>query len=226
MIRKIFSILWVTLLSLSAFTAAAQEYRYEIGPALGVSGYLGDLNNSNMYRHPGLVGGGVFRYNINTRWALKANLLYAGISGNTKDIKTQYPIPEPIDFKASLFDVGAQIEFHFLNFGLGAKYKNLKRLSPYMVVGLGGVMSVGNGNTTFSPVLPLGAGLKFRVKERLNLGFEFTMRKAFSDNLDGGISDLYGIKHGFAKNSDWYSVAMFTVTFEFSKRCVKCHYVE
>ena len=39
-------------------------------------------------------------------------------------------------------------------------------------------------------------------------------------------SDLYGVKHGFAKNTDWYSIAVFSITYEFSKRCTKCHYVE
>lgn len=216
----------LTFISLAVLLPmTAQDYRYEIGPALGVSGYLGDVNTSNMYRHPGIVGGGIFRYNINSRWALKANALYAGISGNSKDIKSVFPGGAEYEFKSNLIDMGAQIEFHFLNFGLGAKYKNLKRWSPYMTLGIGGVFSTGTGKNGFSAVLPLGAGVKFRVKERLNLGFEFTMRKAFGDNLDG-MSDLYRIEHGFAKNTDWYSVAMFTVTFEFSKRCTKCHYVE
>ena len=57
------------------------------------------------------------------------------------------------------------------------------------------------------------------------MGFEFTMRKSFGDKLDG-LSDLYGVKHSFAKNTEWYSLALFTVTWEFSKRCTKCHYVE
>ena len=51
------------------------------------------------------------------------------------------------------------------------------------------------------------------------------MRKEFSDKIDN-LSDLYGIKHSFAKNTDWYSFTVFSVTYEFSKRCVKCHYVD
>lgn len=220
------NILIALMVALVSLPVVAQDYRYEIGPALGISGYLGDVNTSNMYKHPGIVGGGIFRYNINSRWSVKANLLYASISGNSKDILSKFPDVEPYSFKSNLFDIGGQIEFNFLNFGLGAKYKNLKRVSPYMTVGVGGVLSTGSGKTGFSFVLPLGAGVKWRVKERLNLGFEFTMRKAFSDNLDGGLSDLYGIKHGMVKNTDWYSAAIFTVTFEFSKRCSKCHYIE
>ncbi len=203
----------------------AQDYRYEVGPALGISGNLSDVNNSNLFKHPGVAGGGIFRYNINTRWALKANLAYAGISGNNKGHENEYPGGQEYKFKAHLIDASATMEFNFMHFGQGPKYKNLKRIVPYMTAGLGMVASFTDGHMHASPVIPLGAGVKFRVKDRLNLGFEFTMRKEFSDKIDG-LSNLYGIKHGLAKNTEWYSMAVFTVTYEFSKRCTKCHYVE
>ena len=94
-----------------------------------------------------------------------------------------------------------------------------------MLAGLGAEVAIVGGKANFGMVLPLGVGFKFKLKPRLNLGFEFTMRKSFSDKVDG-ITDLYGYNHGIAKNTDWYSVAAFTLTYEFSKRCVKCHYIE
>lgn len=214
----------VTLIVACTVCAQAQDYRYEVGPALGMSGYLGDVNNSNMWKHPGAAGGVVFRYIRNSRWAFKANLFYAGISGNSNDMATKLPDGAYYEFKSSLFDVGAQAEFNFFNFGIGPKYKNQKRITPYMVAGAGLVIgTAGGGSVAFS--LPLGIGVKYKIKERLNVGFEFTMRKSFGDKLDG-LSDLYGVKHTFAKNTEWYSMALFTLTWEFSKRCTKCHYVE
>jgi hypothetical protein len=94
-----------------------------------------------------------------------------------------------------------------------------------MVLGLGGVVASSAGKTNFSFVLPMGIGVKYKLKERLNLGLEFTMRKEFSDKIDG-LSDLNGVKHTFAKNTDWYSFTVLSLTYEFSKRCTKCHYVE
>lgn len=221
--KKILAIL--TLLLLGATALRAQEYRYEVGPALGVSGYLGDVNDGNMYKHPGVAGGGLFRYLMNSRWNFKASLTYAGLSGDSNDIDRQLPHDEHYDFSSSVFDLGVSAEFNFLNFGMGARYKRYKRFTPYMTVGLGAAIGVTSGETNFSMVMPLGIGFKYKLKERLNLGFEFTMRKAFGDKLDG-LTDLNGVNHGFAKNTDWYSVAVFTVTYEFSKRCTKCHYVE
>ena len=48
------AILLVMMLS-AAFTAGAQSYRYEIGAGLGMSGYLGDANKSNMFKNPGFA---------------------------------------------------------------------------------------------------------------------------------------------------------------------------
>ena len=213
------------MLCVSLHQLQAQDYRFEFGPALGVSGYLGDVNTSNMYKHPGLVGGGIFRYIANSRWAVKGNLLYVGLKGDSRDVKSKFPHDQQYKFSSSVVDLGGQVEFNFFHFGSGPRYKKYKRLSPYLTVGLGMSMAFANGKTGLGLNLPMGVGLKYKLKERLNVGFEFTMRKNFGDNLDG-LSDLYGVKHSFAKNTDWYSVAMFTLSYEFSKRCVKCHYVD
>lgn len=213
----------LTLIAIAPF-AQGQEYRFEIGPAVGVSGYLGDLNNSNLFKHIGIAGGVLFRYNANSRWAIKANALYVGLKGNSADINTRFPYSQIYEFSSKLVDIGGQVEFNFLNYGIGPKYKKYKRISPYLTLGLGATISHSQG-TYMGLSLPMGAGVKFKLKERLNLGFEFTMRKDFGDKIDG-LSDLNGVPHSFAKNTDWYSVGIFSITYEFSKRCTKCHYVE
>lgn len=204
---------------------SAQDYRFEIGGAIGTSGYLGDVNKGNFMRNPGFAGGAVFRYIKNYRWAFKANLITAGISGDSKNMKDVFPDGASYSFKSQLYDLGAQAEFNFFNFGIGSKYKNLKRLTPYLTLGLGTTFASYDGGSSFTVNLPMGVGVKYKLKERLNLGLEFTMRKCFGDKIDG-LSDLNGIKHSFAKNTDWYSFITVSVTYEFSKRCKICHYVE
>ena len=213
------------LLLLAALPLAAQQYKYEVGPTLGVTGYLGDVNNSNLFKHPGVTGGGLFRYAHNSRWAFKATLNYASISGDSKDIELKFPEEEQFHFSSSLIDVGFTAEFNFLNYGRGPTYKKYKPITPYMVAGVGFVFAFNDVGNQASFTVPIGIGVKYKFKERLDLGFEFTMRKEFSDRIDG-LSDLFGIKHSFAKNTDWYSFAMFTASFEFGKRCIKCNYIE
>jgi hypothetical protein len=221
--KRAFAIL-VIMISV-ALSAQAQDYKFDVGGGVGMSGYLGDANKGNMWSKPGYSVGGVFRYVINSRMAVKANLLTASISGDSAGEENVYPGGQTFNFKSQLYDLGAQFEFNFLNFGIGSKYLKLKRLSPYLTVGLGVTLATNDLKNAFTVNIPMGVGLKYKIKERLNLGLEFTMRKSLSDNLDG-LSDLNGIQSGFAKNTDWYSVTMFTITYEFGKRCRTCHYVD
>lgn len=214
----------IMLMIATLMAAQAQEYRFEAGGAIGMSGYLGDTNNANLLKKPGYVAGGLFRYIINSRMALKANLLTAKISGNSANLANTYPDAQTYAFSSQLYDLGAQFEFNFLNYGIGSKYLKLKRISPYLTLGVGATLATGDGDA-FTLNVPMGVGVKYKLGERLNIGLEFTMRKAFSDKLDG-LKDLNGITSGFAKNTDWYSFTMISITYEFSKRCRTCHYVE
>lgn len=223
--RRLITQFLVAVAMLAAMPLQAQEYRFEVGPALGMSGYLGDANNSNLWKHPSLVAGGVMRYIVNSRWDIKANLIYANIKGNTTDIDSKFPDGRQYKFSSSVYDLGAQLEFNFFHFGSGARYKNYKRISPYMLLGFGTTLASCKGKSLFTVNIPLGVGVKYKLKERLNLGLEFTMRKSFGDDLDH-LANPYLVESKFAKNTDWYSFTMVTLTYEFSKRCVKCHYVE
>lgn len=221
--RKILATLVIMIMAVCS--AHAQEYRYEVGAGVGMTGYLGDVNKSNPWKHPGLGGGVLFRYLPDTRWAVKANVYGGGISGSSADYKMNFPEGAIYSFKSTLIDFGAQVEFNFFDYGIGPTYMKLKRWSPYITLGLGGTVATGLDKTGFAVNVPMGVGIKFKVKERLNLGLECTMRKAFGDGLDG-LSDLNKISSSFAKNTDWYSFTMFSITYEFSKRCSKCHYVD
>ena len=81
----------------------------------------------------------------------------------------------------------------------------------------------GKPGATFT--IPLGAGFKFKPSLRWNIGLEFLMKKTFTDRIDGEqLSDPYGIKSEFMKNTDWYSTFTISISYEFSKRCAVCHY--
>ena len=224
MIKKSLLIMLLMLLAIHV-PAVAQQHKYEVGPSLGMTGYLGEGNNGNLFKHPSFTVGGLFRYAHNSRWAFKANLNYANIRGDSKSDENTYPDGQTYSFTSNLIDLGLTAEFNFLNFGRGPAYKKYKPISPYMVAGVGFVFAICNGHNQASFTIPLGIGVKYKFKDRLNLAFEFTMRKEFSDRIDG-LSDLHGIKHSFGKNTDWYSLAAFSVSYEFGKRCIKCNYIE
>lgn len=207
--------------------AQPETYKFDIGVGLGMSGYLGEANESNLFAHPGVGLNASFRYLLNTRWAFRGLLTAASLSGSTADMTNVLPGEAVYDFKSWVYDLGARAEFNFFNYGIGERYKRLSRVSPYLSLGLGVVMSSVGGETFVAMGIPMGFGVKFKAKPRVNLGLEFTMTKVFGDNLDGReLADLYLIKSSFLKNTDWYATLMFSVSYEFGKRCVTCHRID
>ena len=207
--------------------ASVEEYKFDIGVGLGMSGYLGDANESNLFAHPGVAFDASFRYLINSRWAIRGLFTTSSLSGSTAEMENVLPEGKVYEFKSQIYDLGARAEFNFFNYGIGETYKQLSRFSPYLSLGLGVTMSSTGGDSFVAMSLPMGFGVKFKARPRLNLGLEFTMTKVFGDNVDSReLTDLYQIKSSFLKNTDWYSTLTFSISYEFGRRCVTCHRID
>ncbi len=219
------------VLAAAVFAAAGQSapYKFDFGASLGMTGYLGDANRSSILKHPGFTAEGSFRYLPNARMAVRGMLSVLTLSGTTADVDDVLPSAgeQVYDFSSTVYDLGARFEFNFFSYGIGETYKRLRRWTPYLTAGVGVSLSSSGGTTSVAPNLPLGLGVKFKLKPRLNLMAEFTMTKVFGDKVDGPIlNDLNTIKTAFYKNTDWYSRLTIGFSFEFGERCETCHYVD
>ena len=227
--KRIFYILSfvVLMMSMPNKASAQEDYRFEIGGGVGMTGYLGDANTANLLKYPSWDAEAMLRYIINPRLALKTNFYVGGLRGNSADMTNVFPDNKSFEFSTTFYELGEMFEFNFFNYGIGQTYKKLKRFTPYITAGFGLMLWQTGGSASFSVNIPLGVGFKYKVSKRVNLGFEFLMKKCFSDKLDGkDLSDPYMIQSSFAKNTDWYSTMTFTISYEFSKRCEVCHYKE
>mgnify|MGYP003294393812 FL=1 len=208
--------------------AEGLEYRYELGAMGGMSSYYGDANYTSPLDNSNITGGALFRYNINPRMAVKANLDVARISGKTTGGETTFPGGD-VEFGRMLYELGAQYELHFLAYGDGSGYKRSHRLAPYIFAGVGLTYAPAPAKHVFTPNIPVGVGLKWKVMPRLNVGCELSYRFTFSDNLDvthkGGatLDDPYGIDSGLMKNKDGYSFLSLFVTYDLSPKYRKCN---
>lgn len=206
---------------------AQEDYRFDMGAGFGMTGYLGDANSSNIYRNPSWDAELIFRYIGNPRWAFKTNFYVGGLRGDSSQMTNVFPSGESYKFTTTFYEIGEMAEFNFFNYGIGERYRKLKRFTPYITAGLSLTLWTVDSHTYAGFTIPLGIGAKFKINKRLNLGLEFLMKKVFTDRLDGEqLSDPFGIKSSFAKNTDWYSTLTLSLTYEFSKRCQQCHYKE
>lgn len=216
-------------MSLSCFaTAVAQEYKYEIGAMAGSSMYMGDANQNAFMQGWGPSAGIIFRNNINFRWALKADLLWGKVSGDTKNTDNVFPGDGQASFERNFYELGAQMEFNFFPYSDKYPYLNTKKLSPYAFMGLGVTMAPGSDQTFFGLNLPIGVGIKYKLRNKINIGVEYTVHKLFGDGFDSpvkdgfNLNDPYRTKGGLFKNKDWYNTLYFTITFEFGVKDNRC----
>lgn len=190
--------------------------------------YMGDVNKNTLFKGMNPALGAVFRYNPNFRWAVKGNLMWGQVSGSTDGLKNIFPDQAQGSFSRSLIELGGQMEFNFFPYSDKFAYVNAKRFTPYVFLGLG--LTVAPGNKTFAgPNIPLGVGVKYKIKNRINLGCEFSFRKLFGDGLDvtdgnnAFLDNPYQIKGSFLKNKDWYSFLLLSVTWDFGPRNRPCN---
>lgn len=231
-IRKKSSVSIVTTLSMlviCATTLYAQEYKYEIGGAAGSSFYMGDANKTRFYLHPGITAAFLVRYNINFHWAVKGNLLAGNISGNTQDSGNFFPFAQQSSFRRTFAELGTHLEFHFFPYSDKYAYLGTKPYTPYLFTGAGVTYATGE-NEFLNANIPLGAGFKYKIKEKMNIGIEFSMRKLFGDDFDvtlhepgWNLNKPFGIGGSPLKNQDWYSITMIYLTWDFGIREDPCH---
>ena len=218
----------VTLLMLCAtLTASAQqddEYLMEIGGGVGMVSYQGDFNGKiTSGMQP--AGAIVWRRLLHPYMGFRVTGMMGKLKGDATRLETYYPdeTTRAYSFDRSLTDVSVTYEYNFWPYGTGRDYRGAKRLTPFVFGGIGATYVSGGEKKVFTANVPIGLGIKYKLKERLNVGLEWSMHFSLSDELDG-IADPYGIKSsGAFKNTDCYSGLMLTLTYSFKSKCRTCN---
>lgn len=218
----------VTLLMLCAtLTASAQqddEYLMEIGGGVGMVAYQGDFNGKiTSGMQP--AGAIVWRRLLNPYMGFRVTGMMGKLKGDATRVETYYPdeTMRTYSFDRSLTDVSVTYEYNFWPYGTGRDYRGAKRLTPFVFGGIGATYVSGGEKKVFTANVPIGLGIKYKLKERLNVGLEWSMHFSLSDELDG-MADPYGIKSsGAFKNTDCYSGLTLTLTYSFKSKCRTCN---
>lgn len=218
----------VTLLMLCAtLTASAQqddEYLMEIGGGVGMVSYQGDFNGKiTSGMQP--AGAIVWRRLLNPYMGFRVTGMMGKLKGDATRVETYYPdeTTRAYSFDRSLTDISVTYEYNFWPYGTGRDYRGAKRLTPFIFGGIGATYVSGGEKKVFTANVPIGLGIKYKLKERLNVGLEWSMHFSLSDELDG-MADPYGIKSsGAFKNTDCYSGLTLTLTYSFKSKCRTCN---
>ncbi|MBV6406056.1 MAG: outer membrane beta-barrel protein [Flavobacteriales bacterium] len=202
----------VLLLSALACAAGLQGQGVsEIGLTGGVMYYIGDLNPYKHYPARTRPAGGIaYRYNFDTRYALRAQALYGTLEAYDSDSPDSLQLARNLSFRTRLFELALLGEVNFFNYrGLG---KDGRTWTPFVFAGvcyfranpraqlndtwydlqpLGtegqgspDVPGAGKPYSVDQVGIPFGVGLKFNFGGHVDLQLEWGMRRTFTDHID------------------------------------------
>ncbi len=217
-------ILLFTILLLLAKTSYSQKY--EIGFFAGGNNVIGDIG-TNIYIAPYQpTFGGVFKWNKNERVALRADLYHSW----TRSVGSSVYFPDDYQhrFRNGVVNGEVGIEWNILPYNLRYKRGKGNPWTPYMFVGIGGVMfekiqKKPDGNYKdagygYGVSIPFGVGYKYAINHKLVLGADLMFRYVSSDNLD--YSDTK--KLGNLNTDDWFTTIGITLTYVFGRDACPC----
>ena len=226
----------IFMLCLSLGNVFAQQ-KHEIGLFFGGTNTIADVGANLPVNPNDVVVGAVYRWNQNSRFAFRAGLNYGHIKGNDLLSNDKERRARGINFRNTIREVNAGIEYNFRPFNLHANHQAFTAMTPYVHTGLAffhydalylkGGKSVQKYNSHSTFAIPLTFGVKTTLSRTVVLGFEVGARYTFTDDLDGSnpVRDkkpYESLKFGNTKNNDWYVFTGITLTFAFGEKPCFC----
>jgi len=185
----------------------------EVGLMVGVTNYLGDLVPPQEYfLGTNFALGASYQYNFTNRISVRGHFLWGQLSGS--DQNSSYDSgrrQRNLDFHTHIIEFSAIAQVNILPFH---PRRDFKPITPYVFLGI--AMFHFNPSTTYQnerfflqPLgtegqgmdgyaakynlvevsIPAGIGVKFCLTKRINLSFEFGVRKTFTDYIDDASGD-------------------------------------
>ena len=175
----------------------------EVGPSVGLSYYMGDINPKMPLRQSSLGLGAVVRYYGGTRWAFRLSYSYLNLRGD--DAVSNFMPKRGLAFKTTAHDVSIVAEFNFFDYFTGSKRSYI---SPYIFGGISGfyfnpkaldgtqlsgistdVEDYGSKSdslkySNWSASVPFGVGVKYSAGKKVGLALEWRMHLTFTDWID------------------------------------------
>jgi len=225
---KLFIFLLTFIFTLSSFA----QKKADIGIFVGGAYYQGDINHARLFYHVNPSYGILYRFNLNTRFAFRGNLIISSLSGSDKDFTYDYQTYRNWKFSTPLVDISGQTEFNFKKYHVGKKkYPH----TPYVFLGLSFIIA-SYAQNPYVIGIPFGLGYKQNIGKRIGIGVEWGYRKTFSDDIDNlsgerlypsivtSPSQKFSLKQrGNFRNTDWYSIFGVFITYKLSPGRTACY---
>lgn len=198
----------------------------EFGVGLGAAHYFGDLNTRAYLNRPKMAASVFFRKNFNNYVAARLGASFARLGySDVYNGRNEYMYRRNLSFNSNVWELALQGDFNFFRFMPGDP---MYSFTPYITFGVGifsydpfaylnkekvylrTLGTEGQGYpqypdrkqySTMAFSIPFGAGIKYALNDRINIGFEVLHRFTNTDYLDD-VSKTYVDLSIFPNNPD------------------------
>lgn len=203
----------------------------EIGVFAGGANYIGDVGPTTYIAPNDLAIGIIYKWNRSTRHTYRFSYTYGKITSNDLDSDVPDRKLRGFNFKNTLHEVSAGMEFNFFEFDL---HSMKPQFTPYVYTGLSYFAykelyylesKASEDYQEGALAIPMIVGAKAKLTRDLVAGFEIGARFTFTDNLDGSNpknENLTSLQFGNINSKDWYMFTGFTLTYTFGENPCFC----
>lgn len=206
--KKLKHIIAALALLLAFYLKPANGQDIDVGVFVGGSYYLGELNPGRQFLFTRPAYGGLVRFNINERFAIRGQLVRGELAGD--DAVSRANELRNLRFVSPLTELSTTFEFNFLEYLSGS---HVHFFSPYIFGGpafftfspkaefQGQTISLRDIGTEgqlddekynlYSFAFAFGVGFRYSISSRIGMSLEWGMRKTMTDYIDDISGNYY-----------------------------------
>lgn len=216
----------VLLFAFICITTTSTAQINEVGFFIGGSNYIGDIGSEYYIFPNNLMGGVIYKWNMNPRIAVRGTFTYAQISSNDNQATNKARNFRSLGFKNTIKELAIGIEFNYFDYNIN-NYKSLQ--TPYILLEIAAFnyttvtseTPTGSGqynyNSKTSYAIPFGLGYKRKLFQNFAVAVEIRARYTFEDNIDYNNNKIESLTFGNPNSNDWYILSGITFVYTFGR---------
>ncbi|WP_299524815.1 DUF6089 family protein [uncultured Lutibacter sp.] len=216
----------VLFIIFSCITITSEAQINEVGIFVGGSNYIGDIGPEYYVNPNNIMGGFIYKWNMNPRIALRGTFTYAQISSDDADATNPGRLKRNphLSFNNSIKELAVGLEFNYFEYNLNDFRKTHTPYLLFEIVAFN-YKTVSSetapqeyeysSKTSFA--IPFGIGYKTKLFGDLAIALEIRARYTFEDDLDYNNTNIPSLTFGNPNNNDWYVLSGISLVYSFGR---------
>lgn len=207
----------------------------EVGGAIGGSNFIGDVGSTTFISPNNIAVSGLVKWNRSRRHSFRGSLTYTKLEALDRKSSDPRRAERNYQFAKQIIEISGGLEFNFFDFNT---FAGGGESTPYLATGISALyhsnfyfnngVLVPENTKSWAFGIPIIAGYKTTLTDRLILGAEIGVRYSYSDEIDGSLPDSEKLHDDFSfgnlSNNDWYTFTQITLTYTFGRKPCFCEY--